>query len=261
MKTLNDSQAVDFVKKIYNMNNIIKNVYKNEPNFSPTYVLTNKCAYYYDVDCIPEIIKYKFDENLVDDVFQITLNAKDFFGVFKESGIIKNIYLVDISKTSIIIKYKDSNNIPKTYLINKDEKYNETIMLGIRQYESEIDSQEVISEVTMKEDLIKKIYETSNKSLEHLLIDVTNNNCHLIEDVTVEELEEVDYIEFFLCKKFLNGLSYKIKKLKKGDVVEYTPVYIKVNSIKSNDNNFNLNITLKLKNNDKIEHQFMICDF
>lgn len=259
METLTDKKAIDFVKKLYGMNQILKNIYKNEPNFSPTYILTNNKAYFYDIDCIPELLKYHFNEKLSEDKFQVTLNSKEFFSVFKESTNLKGIFKVDINKENIIIYYKDENEIPRKFMISKDSDYNKAMILHIKQYEEEVKKEDVKSEITVNEEIIKTLNE--QKTLTHLIADLEENIVYIKDLINTKDLQPHKCIEFFLCKKFLNGLSYKIKSLKKGDIVEYTPINIKVNSIKFTNNNFNLTVTLKLKNEDKIEHQFMICEF
>ena len=83
MKILKDKEVDKFIKKLYDINQILKNIYKDEPNFSPIYVLQNDKAFYFDEECIPEYIEYILDEKF-DDKFNIVINSKEFFNFFKE---------------------------------------------------------------------------------------------------------------------------------------------------------------------------------
>ena len=49
---------------------------------------------------------------------------------------------------------------------------------------------------------------------------------------------------------------YKIKKLKSGDKIEYTPIHFKLSSSNNNEDYYELSLFVKLKNNDTLEGMF-----
>lgn len=250
---LKDKDANKFIKNVYEINQIIKKIYKNLPNFKPIYYLTNSYALYIDQDCIPEIILYKINKPLCDFNFGITIDSKEFYELFKESLNVNTI-IIEENKISF-----DNNE----FINNKDnllDKYKEYLsLIG-----------DLLIEGDVNPDLINFILNEKPKELIHLAVgssDIFQPNLYLYDEFiemnknNLINEDNTSYLEVFLNKKFILGANYKIKKLKSGDKIEYTPIHFKLSSSNNNEDYYELSLFVKLKNNDVIEHHFMICDF
>jgi hypothetical protein len=249
-----DKELKNFLKKIYDLNQIMKNIYKDEPNFSPSYILTNKKAIYADIDCIPEIIKYDFNEP-IETEFRVIVHASDFFSVFKDSKFKEDIKSIVINKDSI--EFCNDNSV--IYKLSDDESIITKIDTLCNNY-AENCSDNLLWDFNLKEEIIKEVV-NKNKELIQLVCDVDNVEAYNIKEIDIDELEDIAYFEMFLNKKFINGISYKEKKLKSGNKIEYTPIHIRVYETPKNDIYYAVNLIVFLKNKDAIEHHFIICDF
>jgi len=249
-----DKDASKFIKKLFDMNQIIKNIYKDEPNFSPIYTLTNTEAIYSDENCIPEILRYKFSAKISNYFFKVTVNSGDFFSVFKEASTKNSIDEVEIEENYINFKSKDS----LVYTLKDSLAINKKIEDICTNYDSNID--DTIDEsysIDLNPDIIKYIID-NNKDLISLILDAENSECYINGTIDLESLES--YLEFFVNKKFINGISYKVKHLKSGDKVEYTPIDLIIKFGKG-ENYYDITLNVNLKNSDTVEHHFMVCDF
>lgn len=256
-------EVKNFIKKLYNINQIMKSIYKDEPNFSPFYILTPDAAIYTDVDCIPEIVKYNIKDKLIETNeinFIITIDSGNFFSIFKETEIKNSLTKIEIQENKIkfyieekIILELNKNETITNNIINLLNIYNE----NIRHSENE----SFLYEIPIPEDIIDRICNQDNKTLNHLILDCTNNTCYFKDEfLKMDNIEDISYLNLFLNKKFANGAYYKIKHLKNKDVVDYTPMSFYLNET-SVENNYDVELIVLLKNNDIIEHHFMIIDF
>jgi hypothetical protein len=246
---LTDKKVSDFIKKLNDLNQIMKGIYKDETNFSPRYLLTESKALYTDEDAIPEIVEYIIDENF-EGKFTVIVDAKDLYDMLKDFK--KEIVKIEINEDSL--KFYNDNDI--LFTINNDKVISYNIIDKYNKYNNTYDNSEYILKADMSEDLIHYIKE-NNKELIECIIDADNECIHIKDKVDMSNIES--YITFFINHKFLNGYSYKIKHLKKGDVVECTPVEVLLYEGKG-ENYYNLNINVYVKN-DVIKHHLMICDF
>lgn len=254
--TITGKDVKDFIKKLYDVNQLMKSIYKDEPNFFPVYILNHGMALYADEDCIPEIIQYNFKEPFKGE-FYVTVDSGDFFKVFKESSVKNSITKIDINENSIVF-YANNCSI---FSLKKNEKLFSKILDKEQEYMGNVrhyDGDEYMCEFNFPEEIINNIVNVDTKKLVHLILDVDNENIYIKDKVNLDEIES--YLEFFITKKFINGISYKIKELKKGPVKEYTPIKIYLNEAMGG-NYFDIDLVVFLKNNDTIEHHFMICDF
>jgi len=247
--TLTDKKVNTFIKKLYDLNQIMKSIYKDETNFSPKYILTESKALYTDEDAIPEIVEYIFDEKF-DGEFNVIIDSKDLYDFLKDFK--KEIVKIEIEETSIKI-YNETGIIKSIY---NDKVISYNIMDKYNKYNNTYNNEEYILKTDIPEDMILYIKE-NNKNLIECIIDADNESVHIKDSVDISKIES--YITFFINSKFINGLSYKIKHLKKGDVVEYTPIEVLLYEGKG-ENYYNLNINVYVKN-DVIKHHFMICDY
>jgi len=254
--TLIGKGVKNFIKKLYDINQIMKSIYKDEPNFFPVYILNNYLALYTDEDCIPEIVKYNFDEPFEGE-FIVTVDSSIFFKVFKDAATKNSIDRIEIDAESIVF-YSNNKNI---YSLKKEEKIFSKILEKEQEYMGNVrhqDGDDYMCKFTFPEEIINNIANVDSKKLVHLILDVENEKVYLKNNINIENIES--YLEFFVNKKFINGISFKFKELKKGRFSEYTPIVVYLNEAMGG-NYYDVDLVVFLKNNDTIEHHFMICDF
>lgn len=252
---ISEKDADKFIKKLFDLNQHMKNIYKDEPNFSPTYKLTNFEALYADEECIPGIVNYVLDTAFITDEkidFEVSVKSQEFFSMFKEPSSRKGL-TVKIEYDSII--FESDGDV--YYKLTPDKGSIHNIDDKVESYSNKIPNDDSLAIFELNEDLIKYICDNP-KQLIHVILDFDENEVTLLNNVT--NLQDKNYLEFFINKKFSRSISYTIKKLKSGNKVEYTPVSIYVNEL-TGDNNYDINLVVCLKNNDKVEHHFMIVDF
>lgn len=243
-----------FMKKLYDINQIIKNIYKNEPNFKPKYILTNNYATYIDKECIPEYILYHISKPLIDNFyFKVVVDSGEVFNALKDKTIKESISEIIIENDYIEFKVNSATLMK----FNKDKFYIKNFSCSRQNYRKNI-SFICDSCCNIDNDEIDFILNKENKSLIHYVYDFDNEN--LIQYDNYEYDEDSSYLELFINKKFILGASYKEKKLKSGNKIEVTPIKMKITSNKNNSY-YDINYQVKLKNDDIIEHHFMVIDF
>lgn len=251
MKILTNKEAEKFIKKLYDINQIMKGIYKDEPNFAPKYILRNDIITYFDEDCIPEYLDYIINEPF-NEKFIVIVDSKDFFDFFKNKDNKKMVSHIEIDIHSI--KFKNDSKV--LYECSYNKTYYNNMEFLINKYRSNFDEEPLATDIPFRVDVIKDMYNDNNKLMK-LILDLNNSEVLYKSDFVPKK--DSSYMILFLNKRFFNGISYKVKSLKKGDVIEYTPMTVDLHQ--SNDCNFEVKISIKLKNDDILEHHFIMCDF
>lgn len=268
MKVINDEKGIrEYAKFIYELNQTFKNIYKDEPNYNSSYFVVKGNILFYDYESIPSLITAKINEeffNFKDMVYYVK-SSKGLFNWFSENK--KDIKEIKIDEKGIIISSSSSvidlslkNDDVLKYNENKKiiNKYTDKLKYPIsKDYEDifEKDEEGFIFKEDLSPDNIKYILD-NDKKLIKMIVDFDDNKIYN----SIDEVEE-DHNTFSFCinKKFLIGIFYKIKKLKKGDVIDYSPIKLYVsNTEEENIFMFIFEETLKYVT---IKHYFIFSDY
>jgi len=124
----NEKEIQKIIKNFETVNQNMKNIYCDETNFSPIYILKNDSAMYIRDDAIPAYLYYNFDEFLIDTKikFKVLVDSKNFYSFLKTFK--KEINKIVINESSIKFYYdKDFFNELcdtnwKSYELEQNEK-------------------------------------------------------------------------------------------------------------------------------------------
>lgn len=261
------------IKVFYDVNQIMKNLYKNETSFSPIYNMSiNKGFinfYYYDEESLPIFLNFKMSNDinklfsfLKDTSVRVTIDGLDFFKFLKDCK--SNITSIEINKDNIIFKGKklikeNETFVETTYELTLDEdSFNKNSSYLTK--EKELLKPELLAEfIPMNEKVIKKIYNT--KQLVPVILDIDSSEICLEEDF----INEGSYLKIYLNKKFINGLFYKVstKQTKKDPepiiTTKYPEINVKIYITERED----IYLIIISVNNDLgiLEHKFIVSDF
>lgn len=261
------------IKVFYDVNQIMKNLYKNETSFSPIYNMSiNKGFinfYYYDEESLPIFLNFKMSNDinklfsfLKDTSVRVTIDGLDFFKFLKDCK--SNITSIEINKDNIIFKGKklikeNETFVESTYELTLDEdSFNKNSSYLTK--EKELLKPELLAEfIPMSEKVIKKIYNT--KQLVPVILDIDSSEICLEEDF----INEGSYLKIYLNKKFINGLFYKVstKQTKKDPepiiTTKYPEINVKIYITERED----IYLIIISVNNDLgiLEHKFIVSDF
>lgn len=267
-----NKDAVSFMKKLIDINQIMKNIYRDETNYEPKYMIYISdegeilLVNYYDREALPSFLSFKSNEYYSNDNFHYRKYEEDFHFKFEINSMkffnfCKNnkkddITKITIEKDSLTIR-SDTNKT--TFVIYPNGQYIDDINAFIHKYlicETALNKNGVdpaIMNGTMSEENLKFIIDSPK--LTKFYIDF--NKESIIREDEVEDFGET--VPFFLNKKFLNGKYYTVKHLKKGDVVESSKITFDL--FTTDIENFYtviLNVKSKIGT---FEHIFMISDF
>lgn len=269
----NEKEIGNFIKVIYEINQIMKNIYSEEVNFSPNYlfrIYNDECEIIYaNMDCLPLVLSLKINDDLFNKIpsiikentFETIIDSSILFQALKDKSSITKISFINNNIFALFNITDEENN--KTIIekqINtsyKDEKFHNMIKSCLGQIYNDVINRIHDKIYTLEEvnpDVINNIKES--KDLLLYTLNLSTNTFDKSEKVIINGND--DYIPILMNKKFLNGIYYKIKKLKKGDVLEYSKISIEL--YESMNNIF----IIKFLVNTKIgiaEHIFMISEF
>lgn len=261
------------MKVFYEVNQIMKGIYKDETSFSPIYNMSYKKGllnfYYYDENSLPVLTRFRMSDE-VNEIFsflgnetvQVTIDGKEFYGFLKDSR--TSITGIQIGKNTIrfvgkkLIK-ETEELIENSYQLKLDENLFKKNFSYFSKEKDNLNPELMIDMNTMSEKVVKKLNDT--KKMVPVIFDVESGDIFLDEDFNNEN----PYLKLYLNKKFINGLFYKVttKKSKK-DIepkieVKYSEINTKIYET-SRDSVYLINL---LVNNDLgiLEHKFIVSDF
>jgi hypothetical protein len=244
----NEKEIQKIIKNFETVNQNMKNIYCDETNFSPIYILKNDSAMYIRDDAIPAYLYYNFDEFLINTKikFKVLVNSKNFYSFLKTFK--KEINKIVINESSIKFYYdKDFfNELCDTNWKSYELEQNEKRFLKYKENDVILDIENV------NPDIIKDITEHT-KDIEKYYIDFDNKK------IIKEKDDDLDLLPIQLNNKFLNGIYYKIKHLKSGDVSDYSNIGVQVYN--TTIENFYMIKLIVMTKFGSLEHFFIICDY
>lgn len=267
-----EKEIKNFIKILYEINQIMKNIYCDETNFSPCYnIIINKnfCkAFYYNTDCLPVMFELTLDaknfESISDEIkeinFQSNIDSSTAFQILKQKNNINKIQIDDhnikLSLNEVVETGEDNNS---SYIKDTDlTSYNLSIFEKISKAfidKRKLFKDELLEIKEIKPEIINDIL--NSKDLKRYIVDAMK--LTLVNEEDFNNYEDGSYLILFLNKKLLNGAYFKIKKLKKGDVLDYSSITLKV---RETDRNDIYEVSLFVNTKFGIaEHIFMISDF
>lgn len=242
-----DKEVKEFIKIISDINQNMKGVYCNEVNFSPLYILTNKFALYVNKHAVPEILYYRFNESnkLFNYDFKIVIDSVPFFAFLRDFK--KDIKKIEINSRNIIFKNSFDKEIHKEEL--NVEYYNKSI-IQMKEFNR------IVKEKIYKEELKPVYINDIIKSTENIefYVDLENHTFSK-EIINKQNLG----FSLFINKKLINGAYYKIKELKSGTKIDFTPINLEV-ATTSRQDVYACKLIVNTKNGN-IEHMFMVVKY
>lgn len=227
----NEKTVKRITKIIYDINQIVKNIYKSDEDY---FYLKGKLISASSIQ-LPQYvicdIKKDKDE-LVNEFFKnsiFSINGKklfDFIDKDEDKKYNKINYIEVNGNSDIIFKKNKGNEIrfsfkdKEKFFLKKFRSYNENIKNNFNK---------LIFSQNLDNKYIDNIIENSN-SIFRFIFNLDDQNIIIDNDRNNDKDRNMNYLEITLSKKFILGL--KIKKLKKGNKYSET----KVNIYKFNDN-------------------------